>query len=93
MPRSRILQEDMALMIDNWPPAIQQAFNERWKEHFQAELRNASDSGDRMPNGISPQIFEDLIPDIVGGVTHEQLSAIANEVGSVLKTNLGLLKT
>ena len=78
----------MALMIDNWPPAIQQAFSERWKEHFQAELRHANDSGSRLANGLSPQALEDLIPEIVGGVTPEQLNAIANDVSHHRRSNV-----
>lgn len=68
------------MMIDNWPPAIQQAFSERWKEHFAVEMRNASASGDRLPSGLSPHVFDDLIPDLIDGVTRDQLNAIENSV-------------
>lgn len=69
----------MALMIDSWPPAIREAFSERWQEQLEAEMRSASASGSRIGNGLSSHTLEALLPEIVSNVTPEQLNAIASE--------------
>lgn len=55
------MQEDMrSFVLNNWSPALQAAFGDHWREHFQSKpqtCRSDDDSG-----ASSSHVFEGLLP-------------------------------
>ncbi len=55
------MQEDMrSFVLNNWSPALQAAFGDHWREHFQSKAqpsRSDDDSG-----ASSSHVFEGLLP-------------------------------
>ena len=55
------VQEDMrSFVLNNWSPALQAAFGEHWREHFQARPQHSRSDDDS--GASSSHVFEGLLP-------------------------------
>ena len=56
-----ILQEDMkSFVLNNWSPALQAAFGDHWREHFQSKPQHARSDDDS--GASSSHVFEGFLP-------------------------------